>query len=124
MPRHPTVLRRMIEGRLRRFSGTGQLLAATLVETRLRCSRPNCRLCEQGRGHPTRFVTFSRNGKTVTVYIPKDDLEEVREWVREHGRVKRLVREISDLSVELLRAEAARRRKTKGGEKTGRRRRS
>ena len=123
MPRHPTILRRMVESRLRRFSGTSQLLAATLVETRLRCSRPNCRLCERGRGHPTRFVTFSRKGKTVTVYVPRDDLEEVREWVLEHRRVKRLVREISDLSVERLKAEAAIRRKTRGGgKKTGRRR--
>ncbi len=122
MPRHPTIIRRMIRSRLERFADVEQVLAATLVETRLRCARPNCRPCADGRGHPTRFVTFSRKGKTVTVYVSKDDLEEVREWVREHKRVKRLVREISDLSVELLRAEAARRRKTKGGAKTGRRR--
>lgn len=115
MPRHPTILRRMVRSRLRAFPGTGQLLAATLVETRISCARPGCRLCRRGRGHPTRFVTFSRKGRTVTVYVPKDDLEEVRAWVQEHGRVKALVREISDLSVELLKARAARRR-------TGRRR--
>jgi phosphoribosylaminoimidazole-succinocarboxamide synthase len=112
----------MIQNRLRRFSGTGQMLAATLVETRIRCSRPTCRLCEEGRGHPTRFITFSRKGRTVTVYVPRDDLEEVRGWVREHKRVRRLVREISELSVELLRAEAVIRRRTKGSGKRRRRR--
>jgi hypothetical protein len=122
MPRHPTIIHRMIQSRLRGFAEVGQLLAATLVETRIRCSRPGCRLCKQGRGHPTRFVTFSRKGRTVTVYVPKDDLEEVRGWVREHKRVKRLVGEISDLCVELLKAEAAVRRKRRGGKKTGRRR--
>ena len=98
-----------------RFAGTTRMLAATLVETRIGCSRPRCRLCKAGRGHPTRFVTFSRKGRTVAVYVPKDDLEEVRGWVIEHKRIRRLVREISDLSVELLRAEAARRRRRKGG---------
>jgi hypothetical protein len=122
MPRHPTIIRRMIQSRLRRFDDVEQVLAATLVETRLRCTRPQCRLCAEGRGHPTRFVTFSRKGKTVTVYVPKDDLEEVRQWVREHRRVKRLVREISELSVELLRAEARiRRDKKKRRKKEGRR---
>ncbi len=117
MSRHPTIIRRMIQSRLGRFADVEQLLAATLVETRLSCTRPGCRPCAEAQGHPTRFLTFSRKGKTVTVYVPKDDLEEVRQWVGEHKRVKRLVREISDLSIELLRAEAGIRREKRNRRK-------
>jgi len=113
MPRHPTIIRRMIQSRLRKLSEVEQLVAATLVETQLRCAKSGCRICAKGGGHPTRFLTFKRGGKTVTVYVPKDDLEEVRQWVGEHKRVKVLVREISALSVELMKARTGIRREQK-----------
>lgn len=111
-PRHPALIQRMRQSRLGKLSDIGPLVAASLVETGLKCGKPGCS-CASGPGHPTRFLTFSRNGKTVTVYVPKDRLEEVREWVGEHRRVKGLIREISDLSVALLKNEARVRREQK-----------
>ena len=42
----------------------------------------------------------------MTVYVPKDRVAEVRGWVLEHKRVKLLLREISELGLALLKAEA------------------
>ena len=93
------------------------------MQVNVRCGKPACH-CAEGGGHPSWYLSFSRKGKTEMVYVPKDDLEEVREWVGEHKRVKRLVREISDLSVELLRAEARIRREKRARKKKRRRPRS
>ena len=77
---------------------------ATLVQAVVRCGKAGCR-CPKGGGHRTRFLTFKWKGKTVSVYVPKDRLAEVKGWVREHKRIKALVREISELTMELMRAE-------------------
>jgi hypothetical protein len=112
IPGHPTLIRRMRDSRLRRLAEAGPLVAATLVEAEVRCGKEGCR-CRKGDGHLTRFLTFKRNGRTVSVYVPKHRLAEVKGRLREHRRVKLLVREISELTMELMRAEqrALRRRR-------------
>ena len=112
IPEHPTPIRRMRDSRLNRLARAGPLVAASLVEAKVRCGKEGCR-CRRGGGHPTRFLTFKRNGKTVSVYVPKHRLAEVKRWVREHKRIRALVREISELTMELMRAEerALRRRR-------------
>jgi hypothetical protein len=112
IPEHPTLIRRMRDSRLTKLAEAGPLVAATLVEAEVRCGKEGCR-CRKGGGHLTRFLTFKRNGKTVSVYVPKHRLAEVKWWVREHKRIKVLVREISELTMELMRAEerALRRRR-------------
>lgn len=104
IPGHPTLIRRMRDSRLNKLATAGPLVAATLVQAEVRCGNPACR-CRKGGGHPTRFLTFKRNGKTKSVYVPKHRLAEVKRWVREHRGGKELVREISELTMELMRAE-------------------
>ena len=41
-------------------------------------------------------------GKTRSVYVPKDLVKEVRSWIRNHRRVKRLLSEISTLSIAII----------------------
>jgi hypothetical protein len=48
-------------------------------------------------------VTLKRRGKTRTVYVPRDLTDEVEAWVQEHRRLKRLLREITTLQLELIR---------------------
>jgi hypothetical protein len=48
-------------------------------------------------------VTLKQGGKTRTVYVPKDLTEEVQASIREHRRIKRLLREITELQLELIR---------------------
>ena len=49
-------------------------------------------------------VTLKRAGKTQTVYVPKDLTEEVQASIQEHRRIKRLLREITQLQLELIRS--------------------
>jgi len=109
VPSHPTLILRMRASRLKKLAGPKPFVAASLNEVAVRCGRKGCH-CATGEGHRRWHLTLKQEGKTVTFYVPKHRLAEVREWVKEHRRIKFLLREISDLSVGLLRAEAQRRK--------------
>ena len=98
IPRHPTLLKRHLDSRVRKFVAQGPLLAASLVEIAKHCGHPGCR-CQSGHKHVGHYLTFKVEGKTRTVYVPQDLLKEVRSWIREHKRLKLLGQEISRLSI-------------------------
>lgn len=110
IPSHPTLLSRAIESRVRQLTARGPVLAASLVDVSLRCGRPGCR-CEQGEQHPKKYVTLLVGGRTKKVYVPIDLVEEVRGWIREHKRLKMLVREITLLSIARIRGHVQARRR-------------
>lgn len=49
IPDHPTLLRRMIDSRLKKLATTPTVLAATLSTYTHRCGRPACRCHHGGR---------------------------------------------------------------------------
>jgi hypothetical protein len=114
IPDHPTLLRRMIDSRLKRLTPAGPLLAATLVQTQRHCGKPNCRCLQGGPKHPATHLTHKVNGKTQAAYVPKDLLTEVRAWIDEHKRIKRLLKEIHLLTWALVQGHARHRRRKKG----------
>jgi hypothetical protein len=96
----------MLQGRLKRLGTASPVLAASFGTYRHRCGRPSCRCHSGGPLHAGQHLTFKEGGKTRSVYVPKGLLPEVRSWLEEHKRLKRLLREIHLLSVALLRARA------------------
>jgi len=105
IPSHPTLIRNQRQGRLNQLGRLKPFVAASLVTLEVRCGRPGCR-CAEGPGHPSAYLTLKRAAKTVKVYVPKAHLPEVQQWVGEYHKVKRLVREVSELSLGWLRAQA------------------
>ena len=87
IPRHPTLLRRMRDARVRQLVPRCPPLAASLGRQR------------GGGWH----VTLKDQGKTRTVYVPRDLTEEVQSFIQEHRRLKRLVAEITQLQLALIR---------------------
>jgi hypothetical protein len=114
VPDHPTLIRRMLDCRLKKLATASPILAATLGSYTHRCGRPQCRCRQGGPLHQGQHVTFKDRGKTRTVYVPKDLLPEVRSWIAEHQRLKRLLKEIHLLSVALVRTHS-RHQKRKAG---------
>jgi len=103
--RHPTVVRRSRDARLAELNGVGPFVRAYLRLVEVRCGNPTCR-CATGKGHPAHYLVVKQNGKTQTRYVRKDRLDEVRGWLKQYKRVRRLVQEISDLTLELMVSEA------------------
>jgi hypothetical protein len=86
-PKHPTLLRRMRDARVQELAARCPPLAASIG-------------VQRGGGCQ---VTLKQRGKTRTVYVPKDLTEEVEASVREHRRIKRLLAEITQLQLALIR---------------------
>ena len=86
LPKHPTLLRRMRDARVKELVPQCPPLAASLGTQR----GGGCQL------------TLKHRGKTRTVYVPKDLKDEVEAWVQEHRRLKRLLQEITSLQLALI----------------------
>jgi hypothetical protein len=106
LPDHPAFLQRMLQHRLKKLASSCPILAASFGSYSHRCGRPSCRCHHGGPLHTGQHLTFKENGKTRSVYVPKQLLPEVRTWLAEHRRLKALLQEIHQLSVALLRAQA------------------
>ena len=115
VPEHPTLIRRMLDGRLKKLAPASPVLAASLNAFTHRCGKPQCRCHHGGPLHSGQHLTFKEPGnKTRSVCVPKDLLPEVRAWIAEHKRLKRLLHEIHLLSLALVRTHARHRRRRAG----------
>jgi hypothetical protein len=114
IPRHPTLIHRMLQHRLKQLTTSSPLLAASFGTYTHRCGRPSCRCHHGGPLHSGQHLTFKEHGKTRSIYVPKALLPEVLAWRAEHHRLQILLREIHQLTLALLRARA-RLRKLKAG---------
>ena len=115
IPKHPALIRRMRDARLKKLAEVGPILAGSVVQQRVRCGRPGCRCAKDpAHRHVKTAITQTVKGKTRTVYVPIDLVEEVRAWAAEHKRVKELLKEISELSLALVRTHAKHRDRRQG----------
>ena len=87
LPKHPTLLRRMRDARVKQLVPRCPPLAASLG-------------VQRGGGSQ---LTLKHCGKTRTVYVPRDLKDEVEAWVQEHRRLKRLLQQITSLQLQLIR---------------------
>ncbi len=113
IPSHPTEIRRMLDSRVKQMVARKPLLAASLVSFERRCGKPSCH-CATGEKHHGHQLTYKVRGKTRTVYVPVDFTEEVRTWIDEHRRLKRLLQESSQLALALVRGHAKERKRRQG----------
>ncbi len=114
VPEHPTLIRRMLDARLKKLTTTTPVLAASLVFVQTRCGRPDCRCRHGGPLHSAHQLTCKEHGKTRTVHVPQDLLPEVRTWVAEHKRHKTLLKEIHELTLALVRTHVTHQRRRAG----------
>src|SRR5579859_1453317 len=69
--KHPTLIRRHLDARLKEFKAQGPFVAASLVAFRRKCGRPGCH-CQSGEGHLAHHLTYKVKGKTRSVYVSQD----------------------------------------------------
>jgi len=62
--------------------------------------------CECARGvvkHRAMILCKKVAGRSVATYVPKDLWEQVREWNREHKRLKKVLKEMSAINEQIIR---------------------
>ena len=114
IPEHPTQIRASLKARLARLGSDQPLLAASLAHIHKRCGRKTCRCHTHGELHSGWHLTYKVQGKTRTVYVPFDLLDDVRSWIDNHKRHKTLLAEIHQLSVALVRTHAQNQKRKAG----------
>ena len=114
IPEHPTSIRRMLDARLKRLAPDRPVLAASLVQIAKHCGRQGCHCQKGGPKHVGNYLTYKDRGKTRTVYVPLDLLDDVRSWVAEHKRLKALLQEASRLALALVKGHAQHQKRKKG----------
>jgi hypothetical protein len=112
-PAHPTLIQRSLLARQNQLQAQGPVLAASLVTVRRTCGKPACR-CAQGHKHVGHYLTWKEQGKTRSAYVPQALLPQVQQWQNEYRRLKRLIGEISQLSVALVKTHATQQRRRAG----------
>ena len=85
-----TILIRKRKASLKKLAGIGPIVRGSLVTV-------------QRGNHLGYQLTVSVDGKTHTVYVPLDMVEEVRGWIENYEQMQRLVEEVSEQSMALIR---------------------
>ena len=103
---------RMTEGALRRkraallrgLAGLSGLLHGSYQERFTTCCRPRC-ACHHGRKHgPRTYLIVYRQKRQRQLYIRQADRAVVQRGLCQHETLTRLVRELTDVNIRLLRA--------------------
>ena len=97
------VLETRRNAKLKELAGVGPVLEGSLAEIGVTCGNPNCR-CARGQKHRSHILKRHFRGRTQSLYVPVDMVEEARGWVEEHRRAKRLLKEISKLNRIIIKA--------------------
>ena len=97
------VLTQRRDAKLKELARIGPPLQGSIATVGVTCGNPNCR-CARGEKHTSHILTKKVRGKTKSVYVPVDMLEEAKQWAQNHRRMKKLVKEISDYNEKILKA--------------------
>ena len=85
------------------LTAAGLALPGTLADRMTRCGRPNCRChADPPRLHgPYHQWTRKKDGKTATKILTDDQLADYQPWFDNHRRLRELIAELEDLSLEI-----------------------
>jgi hypothetical protein len=89
-------------------------IIGSLVKIQRRCGNPNCRCGREGPKHPAHLLTTKVNGKTKTIYVPVDMVQEVRQWCRQYRDIKANIKEVSDCCEQIIRLHTKEKRARSG----------
>jgi hypothetical protein len=82
----------------------GPLIEGSFVETHTKCGKSYCR-CAKGPGHKVNFFTWKESGKTKTLYVSKKIHEDVENAWKSYLNLKRIIKDLSSVQVELFKLE-------------------
>jgi hypothetical protein len=83
------------------FARLGLALPGTLLQRSVRCGWPSCR-CHANPPQlhgPYWQWTRKQAGKTVSRLVPDDQVDDYRQWIDNHRRLRELVTELEDLTL-------------------------
>ena len=95
------------------LASLGLALPGTLIERHVRCGKPGCRCHADPPVLHGPYWQWTRKvaGKTVTRLVPDDQLDDYRQWLDNHRRLRALVAELEALTLAIADADPRARRR-------------
>jgi len=91
---------------LDRVPVTGEILRGSLLERTIRNHARGCAKCASGEGHPLSVLAVTYpGGRTRQLSLSREQVPEVRRWLRNYQNLKEAIEAICELNHELLRAD-------------------
>ncbi len=83
------------------LAGLGLALPGTLIQRHVRCGRTRCRCHADPPDLHGPYWQWTRKqaGKTITRLVPDDQLDDYRQWLDNHHRLRALVAELETLTL-------------------------
>jgi hypothetical protein len=91
----------------------GNLMRGSLYTARVRCGVPSCE-CALGKKHEKQHLSVNLHGRTRNVYVGERRAVQVAALIAEYNRAWRIIDELTEINVALLRATSARGAARKG----------
>lgn len=80
-----------------------EFLRASIVEMKHQCGKSYCKCFKSKRfWHLSWYVSQTKNGKPRMKCIPKEQLEEVRRWIKNYKHARSLLMKLGDISWEKI----------------------
>ena len=95
------VLEKRRDAKVKQLRELGPVLQGSIRIVKATCGKPNCK-CTRGEKHESIALTKKVNGRTKSIYIPKDMADEAKKWVKENQKLRRLQKEISEYNEQIL----------------------
>lgn len=91
----------------------GNIMRGSLSTVARRCGKKRCVCVTEGRKHEGRYLSVSMEGRTRLVYVRDEQEEEVVSALDAHRRLRRLVDQLTEVNLDLLRLQQKQRRRAK-----------
>ncbi len=89
------------------LASLGLALPGTLIERHVRCGKPRCRCHADPPVLHGPYWQWTRKvaGKTITRLVPDDQLDDYRQWLDNHRRLRALITELEALTLAIADAQ-------------------
>lgn len=97
------VLKMRVRAKIKELGNAKPFISGSFIRTSRKCGNPNCQCAHGGPKHPCCMLSSKVKGKTKGIYIPVAIADEVESWVREHQRIKKILKEIDGMNEQIIR---------------------
>ena len=108
------VLEKRRQALIKKMALVGPFIMATPTRLKVRCGNPNCKCADDDdERHEKLHLSWTDAAGNGTAYVPVDLHKEVLEWVENYWKVKEYMKEVTEISRQMIKIYA----KTLGAQK-------
>ena len=97
------VLEKRRFGLLKKMAKVGPFIMATPTYLKVRCGNEDCKCADDpNERHEKLHLSWSDAKGSGTAYVPVDLREEVLEWIENYWEIKELMKEMTDISRQMI----------------------